>query len=336
MRQIHTERTWVAIGPTSVTADGQENGILTVEDTGGYKVKMKVTLQSDSFQQRRYEIKQILSRTEMRLGEVGTNHNSRADLTDWVLVDNPILKSPEQDRPNIPPADYERAVYEEEPIMAKRVVPVDRFGNTYGKSHEGQQQIIEGSITGSVYNNLKLAYNATFQVEYVGESPFATLDSENKHFIQKIEYDSVLNATRILLATSSFENPEIRNITIGIPYVVDGNTFVNLIANDGVFRELEPIDSCGTGIDGERGEEKLTTITVNTTLGLNQSFSGKITEIISNQEIVIKIDSGTPVTETTVSTQGDIVTKSNGENSSLLNRSWNLREGYVYRVREDE
>ena len=146
MRQIHTERRWVELGPTLVTANGQENGILTVEDTGNYKVKMKVTLQSDSFQQRRYEIKQILSRTEMRLGEVGTNHNSRADLTDWILADNPILKSPEQDRPDIPPADYERASYSEEPAMAKRILPVNRYGQENSPDNPLYTQLTDGEI----------------------------------------------------------------------------------------------------------------------------------------------------------------------------------------------
>ena len=143
---MNTERKWVAIGPTSVTADGQENGILTVEDTACYKVKMKVTLQSDSFQQRRYEIKQVISRTQMRLGEVGSKHNSRADLTDWVLVDNPILKAPEQDRPDIPPADYESAVYSEEPTMAKRIIPVNKYGQENSPENPLYAQLADGDI----------------------------------------------------------------------------------------------------------------------------------------------------------------------------------------------
>jgi hypothetical protein len=342
----NTERRWAKIPETPITADGTEDGIITIEDTAYYKVKMFVVIKSDAYQPVRLQIQRVISSTELVLGLSTEQYKEErkknpktsriVDVSRFTVADNTTVLVPEQERPNIPPADYERAVYEEEPIMAKRTIPVDRFGNTYGKSHEGQQQIVEGSITGSVYNNLKLAYNATLQVEYIAESPFATLDSENRHFIQKIEYDSVLNATRILLATSAFENPEIRDISISAPYIVDGDTFVNLVANVGSFQELEPTDSGGTGINGAKLEEELTNITINTSLGLGQTFSGKITEIISNQEVVIKIDSGTPVAETTVATQGDIVTKPNGETSSLLNRSWDLREGYVYRVREDE
>jgi len=331
------EQSYDRIEPVYFIEDGRENGIVTIESTIGFKVKRPIIVYSNSISTpKRLFVLRVLNETQMLLGPDKSKFNKKEDMSAYLLSDEAYLEAPEEERPNISPADYERAVYEEEPVVAKRVIPVDRLGNTYGKSHEGQQQIIEGSITGSVYNNLKLAYNATFQVQYIGESPFATLDSENKHFIQKIEYDSVLNATRILLATSSFENPEIKNITISAPYTINGDTFINLIANIGSFQELEPTDTGGTGLNGAKTEEELTTIKINTSLGLGQIFSGKIVEIVSNQEVVVKVDNGTPVEETTVSTQGDITTKSNREYSSLLNRSWNLREGYVYRVREDE
>lgn len=332
---MNTERVWSKVDSTLFTADGQENGVITVENTECFKVGMLVVLQSDSLQPTEYKVKQVLSGSEMALGPVGSKHKVRSDLTQWTLADNALVKATAQPRPAIDQLDYERAVYEEEPTMAKRVITVDKLGNTYGKSHQGQQQIVEGSVTGSVYNNLKLAYTPTLQVEYIATSPFATLDSENGHFIEKIIYDSVLNATRILLATSSNTNSSVRNVTI-TPENVDGQNFADIIVNTGEFLELESIDRFGSEPEGTKAEEELMEITVSTPLGLGQFFSGKIVDIISNTEIRVRVDSGVALAETVDTTKGNIITKANKEKSSLLQRSWDLREDYVYRVREDE
>jgi hypothetical protein len=333
------EKSYERIDPVYFTADGQENGIITVESVNCFKVKMIVQIYAKGVSPTdgsRFMIKRVLNETQMIIGPADkTALHLKTDMTAYTVANEAFVEFAPTDRPNIPMEDYERAVYEEEPVVAKRVISVDKLGNTYGKSHEGQQQVVEGSITGSMYNNLKLAYNATLQVEYIAESPFATLDSENGHFIQKIVYDSVLNATRILLGTSENSNSTIRNITI-TPSVVAGVNYATILINTGEFKELEDPDKYGSLKDGVKSDEQLMDITVNTSLGLNQTFSGKIIQNISNQEIVVQVLSGTAVLETTDTTQGDIVTKTNGEFSSLLKRRWDLREDYIYRVREDE
>lgn len=212
----------------------------------------------------------------------------------------------------------------------------DESGASFSTANPLPVYIVNSNDKTDVYNNLKLDYNATLQVEYIGESPFATLDSENGHFIQKLVYDCALNVTRILLATSANENTSITNATISAPFVEGSYTFVTITANTGEFKDLEPVDENGSNPDGTKTESELTRITVNTSLGLDQTFTGTITEIISPTELKVRIDSGTPVAETTDVTRGDLITKLNGENSSLLSRRWDLREDYVYRVREDE
>lgn len=330
-----SERSYFRIGPVLFTADGQADGTITVTDTSCFKVKMTVTIKSDTVEQSNYEVKRVLSPTQMVIGPDNQNIRKKSDMSAFLLADNASVEAAEQDRPSVPPSDMGQAMYEEEPTMARRVITVDKLGNTYGKSHQGQQQIVEGSVTGSIYNNLKLAYTPTLQVEYIGTSPFATLDSENGHFIEKIVYDSVLNATRILLATSSNTNSSVRNITI-TPENVDGQNFANIIVNTGEFLELESIDRFGSEPGGTKTEEELMEITVSTPLGLGQFFSGKIVDIISNTEIRVRVDSGIALAETVDTTKGNIITKANKEKSSLLQRSWDLREDYIYRVREDE
>lgn len=143
---INTERKWVELPAISLTADGAENGKITVTDTAYYKVKMKVTLQSDTLQPTQFEIKQVLSRTEMVLGPVGSKHHATSDLTEFLLTDNSVLKANTQDRPSIPPVDYERAVYEEEPTMAKRVVPVNKYGEMNSPDSPLYAQLADGSV----------------------------------------------------------------------------------------------------------------------------------------------------------------------------------------------
>jgi hypothetical protein len=333
------EKSYERIDPVYFTADGQENGIITVETVNCFKVKMIVQIYAQGVSAEngsRFMVKRVLNETQMIIGPADkTALHLKTDMSAYTVANEAFIEFAPTDRPNIPMEDYERAVYEEEPVVAKRVISVDKLGNTFGKSHQGQQQFIEGSITGSVYNNLKLAYNATLQVEYIAESPFATLDSENGHFIQKIVYDAVLNATRILLGTSENSNSEIRNITI-TPSVVAGVSYATILCNTGEFKELEDPDKYGSLKDGMKADSQLMDITINTSLGLDQTFSGKIIQNISNQEVVMQVLSGTAVSETTDVTQGDIITKTNGEYSSLLQRRWDLREDYIYRVREDE
>jgi hypothetical protein len=67
------------------------------------------------------------------------------------LALTPFVYAVVQDRPSIAPADYERAVYAEEPIVAKRVIMVDEFGNYY---NEDNPFPINAEFSGSLSVNL--------------------------------------------------------------------------------------------------------------------------------------------------------------------------------------
>jgi hypothetical protein len=156
MRLLHTERKWDGIPETSFTADGQENGTITVEDTAYFKVKMYVIVKSDAYQPVRYQIQRVLSRTEMILGLTPQEYTEKkkkdpktvrtVDVTRFTVADNATIEAPEQARPNIPHEDYERAVYEEEPVMAKRIVPVNEYGQINSPDNPLYTQLSDGSI----------------------------------------------------------------------------------------------------------------------------------------------------------------------------------------------
>jgi hypothetical protein len=125
------ERIWKQIDPVPFTVDGTEGGIVTVEDTACFKVKMAVVLKADGTEPKRYEVKRVLSKIQLVLGPERDSIQKRSDISAYTVALNSTIEAPEQERPKIPPADYERAVYEEEPTVAKRVVDVDKYGDIY-------------------------------------------------------------------------------------------------------------------------------------------------------------------------------------------------------------
>lgn len=129
------ERFYNQIEPVLFTADGESNGVISVVDTAFFKVKMAVVLKADGLDDLRLEVKRVLSSTQMILGPENKPIHARTDLSSYVMSLNPKIEAPFQERPKIPPADYERASYEEEPTSAKRSFLVDRYGNPYGEEN---------------------------------------------------------------------------------------------------------------------------------------------------------------------------------------------------------
>ena len=125
---MNTERKWAAIAPLAFTADGGECGQVTLASTVGFKVKQTVFIKGDPLPDLQLEVKAVQSDTVLEVGAKG-NIQDRQDLTLYTTAANSTIEAPRQDRPSIPQKEYERAVYEEEPTMAKRVVPVDKQGN---------------------------------------------------------------------------------------------------------------------------------------------------------------------------------------------------------------
>lgn len=144
--QINTERRWAEISAISFTDDGKENGTVTIEDTSRFKVKMRVTVQSDVNQPTNFQVKRVLNRTQMILGPTQGKHSLTSDMSSFPLSDNPTIRAVEQERPPIPPVDFERASYEEEPTMAKRVIPVNKYGETNSPENPLYTQLTDGSV----------------------------------------------------------------------------------------------------------------------------------------------------------------------------------------------
>lgn len=127
------ERQWSAAAQSFIQ-DGQSNGLIQVSDVKGFYVKQKVILSSTTQQDRNLEIKRIVGRTDIYVGptvESGNKMHVYADVSDFLLADGATIKANEQAKTLVKPMDQEYATYEQEPVNAKRVIPVDPYGNTY-------------------------------------------------------------------------------------------------------------------------------------------------------------------------------------------------------------
>lgn len=113
------------------TSDGTKDGIVTVSNARDFFVKQRVQIASDTQSPITVEIKRFVSNTSFRVGPIGDSINSKTDISNYLTTDSARISAEEQDRPGITDKDYNRAVYAEEPIVAKRIIQVDEFGNYY-------------------------------------------------------------------------------------------------------------------------------------------------------------------------------------------------------------
>lgn len=122
--QLLDGRQWPTIVATPITV---ANFIVTVPDTYGMRVKQKATLSIAGLPAKEFEIRRVLSDTQIHLGEL--------DNKDFRAYANPVEYSTgtltifEQERNKMGAEIYARATYEEDPVIAWRTLLVDPYGH---------------------------------------------------------------------------------------------------------------------------------------------------------------------------------------------------------------
>jgi hypothetical protein len=129
------EKRFAAVPAQVFTADGGADGSVSVADTSLFKVKQRVYVSATGQTNQELEVKKVASPTSMVVGPVTGNINTFTDLSAYTVLANATIFANEQKRPQISADDFERAVYEEEPTVAKRVILVDEFGNKYNNDN---------------------------------------------------------------------------------------------------------------------------------------------------------------------------------------------------------
>lgn len=131
------EKRLYAVPPQLFTADGTANGKITVANSGLFKVKQVVLVGATSQQPKELEVKRIDDINTIFLGPLQQKIDKYEDMTAYTVAGGAFLFANEQKRPTIPSEEVNRAVYEEEPVVAYRVIGVDQFGNTVNWSEDG-------------------------------------------------------------------------------------------------------------------------------------------------------------------------------------------------------
>lgn len=130
------EKSWLAVPPQLFTVNGSPNGLVTIADTGGFKVKAQVVISATGYPNLTVECKRVLSRTQMYVGAIGKNINDRSiDLTNYSIANGAFIYQDEQARNTIAAQDIVQAVYEQEPTVAIRTTWVDKYGDVYDEAN---------------------------------------------------------------------------------------------------------------------------------------------------------------------------------------------------------
>lgn len=132
-----TEKRLYAVSPQNFTSDGTANGQLTVADTRLFCVGQVIKLLSDTQQPYLLKIKRIPNLHTILVGLPTKPIQDRADISAYTVVDNATIAAAEQERPSVPEQEIERLTYAEEPAVARRVIPVNPFGEFVNQSEDG-------------------------------------------------------------------------------------------------------------------------------------------------------------------------------------------------------
>jgi len=140
------EKRWRSIAPRNLTANGTTSGIITLVTTRDIRVKQILNLYSNTEQQIQVQVQEVVSETQLRVSDVNGKINDSKDISAYLTADIATIEATIQRRPPIPLTEHERAVYEEEPVVAKRVYLVDEYGDPYLSNNPFPVQLSDGSI----------------------------------------------------------------------------------------------------------------------------------------------------------------------------------------------
>lgn len=144
------ERAWSAVSPQSFTADGTRFGLVTVADSCKFRVKQSVYLKNTAGALLAVQVKKVISPTQLIVGTINNAQIGQwppLDISSWTVASGAAIGAEEQQKNKIQDGDHYLAVYEGDPVVADRVIPVDCNGNFYGPENPVPVSIDGGTIT---------------------------------------------------------------------------------------------------------------------------------------------------------------------------------------------
>lgn len=129
------EKRWGAIPAVSFLLDGTIDGLVTLDTPVDLHTKQIIFLTSNTQPTKQLQVKRVLSKTQILVGLLTTKINVYENVSAYTILDSAALFALEQPRPDIPAIEHERAVYEEEPVVAKRMILVDDTGEKFNSTN---------------------------------------------------------------------------------------------------------------------------------------------------------------------------------------------------------
>lgn len=148
-----TEKRYLAISPRAFIIDGGADGAILLSDTIDIKVGQVAILSSDTQSQLRVKVNRVASNQLLYVGEVDKPVENRLDISAYTAVDNATIAIPEQKRTTVPQQEIERITYDEEPVIARRVIPVDPYGSKFTSTNPFPVRPSDGEDQLSISDN---------------------------------------------------------------------------------------------------------------------------------------------------------------------------------------
>lgn len=244
------ERSWNAV-QQSFTANGTQDGLVTVADSSGFYVKQYIQISSNTQPTLSLEVKRVNGANSIFVGPIPSPTNksnlaARTDVSAYLVADNALILAPEQTIPPIRPDDIENYIYEREPVKAHRSVLVDQHGDFFTVTNplstnlsngtdetsisvNGDLSVSDGLHSGGIQGSLVLTTANTSYEAKVGSSRLANIKSltifaQSKNIFWGYN-SSVTPATGTPLFINQFIefslNPEDSNVQV---WVVSSNS----------------------------------------------------------------------------------------------------------------
>lgn len=173
------ERKLAAVPPQAFTANGTPQGVVTIASTCGFYIKQDVCLASNTIPSAGFQVKNILSETQLILGPKNNSLNAPlnpTDLSAYTVADHATISAQEQNNFPIKPDDHYLAVYMPAPVSADRTLGVDCYGNPWDANNplpvaiDGTINIGDVHILGPSPDNNELVVNADGSINVIVES----------------------------------------------------------------------------------------------------------------------------------------------------------------------
>lgn len=208
------EKRWDAIAPRTLLADGTSQGLITIADAIDLHVKQVIFLKGSALPTKKVQINAVISQTEIIVGEVGSKIDEFTDVSVYSTASASTISSEIQPRPAIPDKEYERASFEEEPVVAKRVIQVDPYGDKYTTKNPFPVSLSDGDVSiGTVNAELEV------QLSHIDNFPDAgdvadSVQVGDGQYVLKVNPDGSISVTTSAGASSlEIRKDVVNNIT---------------------------------------------------------------------------------------------------------------------------